>query len=271
MEEGNVVCPYHGWRFNAQGGCSCVPGMVNDRPQKARDINAYPVIEQDGMIWVYASTDEPQSQPPRIALLHERGYVHFSAERSMNASLPDALENFLDGTHTHFVHSGLIRTDGRRKMVNVTVRRETDRVEAQYQDEGAQSGLIWRLFGGGIDGTFGRYIFPSTAQMEYRAGANVKMLITLFFTPESETKQRLFAVVSGRGSNIFKPIVQLLFLRAFQQDARILGLQSANLKRFGEARYVFTELDVLLPDILRMMKHGPVPAPASTRTSRMLL
>jgi phenylpropionate dioxygenase-like ring-hydroxylating dioxygenase large terminal subunit len=189
----------------------------------------------------------------------------------MSAALPDALENFLDGTHTHFVHAGLIRTEGKRKPVNVTVTRAADRVEAEYRDEGAQSGRIWRLFGGGIDRTFGRYIFPSTAQLEYRAGPLPKMLITLFFTPETDTSQRLFGVVVGRGPAVFKPVIQFLFWQAYQQDNRILKLQRANLQRFEKAQYVFTEADVLLADILHLLKHGPVPAPASVRTLRLLL
>lgn len=271
VTDGNVTCPYHGWQFNAQGHCELVPGLMDERPQKARDAASYPVVEQDGLVWVYPSTTVPETTPPPLELMGAPGYAHFIAERRMSAALPDALENFLDGTHTHFVHAGLIRTEGRRKPVNVTVTRSADRVEAEYRDEGAQSGLIWRLFGGGIDRSFGRYIFPSTAQLEYRAGPLPKMLITLFFTPETETSQRLFGVVVGRGPAVFKPVIQFLFWQAYQQDNRILQLQRANLQRFEKARYVYTEADVLLPDILHILKHGPVSAPASTRTLRLLL
>lgn len=266
-----VVCPYHGWQFNPDGKCEHVPGLMNERAQKARNILSYPIMEQDGMVWVYPCMEQPASLPPRLELLHEPGYTHFIAERSMPVALPDVLENFLDGTHTHFVHSGLIRSEGKRKMVHVNVQRETDRVQAEYTDEGTQTGLISRLFGGAIDRSFGRYIFPSTAQLEYRTGAQPKMLITLFFTPETETSQRLYGVVVGHGPAILKPIIQFLFWQAYQQDKRILELQRANLQRFEKAQYVFTEADVLIPHILHLMKHGPAPAPASTRTVRLLL
>jgi len=271
VEDGNVVCPYHGWQFDAQGKCEKVPSLLDETPQKARNVLAYPVVEQDGMVWVHSSAEQPALSPPQLGLVREPGYAHFIAERRISAALPDALENFLDATHTHFVHVGLIRTEGKRKPVNVTVTRDTDRVQAEYRDEGAQSGLIWRLFGGGIDQTFGRYIFPSTAQLEYRAGAVTKMLITLFFTPETETAQRLFAVVVGRGPAVFKPIIQLFFWQAFQQDRRILELQRANIQKFDKAQYVFTKADVLLPDILNLLSHGPRSAPASSRTLRLLL
>ncbi|HNF95014.1 MAG TPA: Rieske 2Fe-2S domain-containing protein [Anaerolineales bacterium] len=271
VKDGCVVCPYHGWEFDGEGTCQNVPGLMYERPQKARNVSAYPVVEQDGMIWVYPSLETPLSQPPRFEFLHEPGFTHIVAERTLPVALPDALENFLDATHTHFVHSGLIRSEGKRKAVNITVQREADRVQAEYIDEGTQSGLISRLFGAGIDKSFGRYIFPSTAQLEYRAGENTKMLITLCFTPETETSQRLYAVVVGRGPAIFKPIIQLLFLQAYQQDKHILELQRENLQKFEKTQYVFTDADVLLPHILHIMKHGPTPVTASTRTVKLLL
>ncbi|HND49715.1 MAG TPA: Rieske 2Fe-2S domain-containing protein [Anaerolineales bacterium] len=271
VKDGCVVCPYHGWEFDGEGTCQNVPGLMYERPQKARNVSAYPVVEQDGMIWVYPSLETPISQPPRFEFLHEPGFTHIVAERTLPVALPDALENFLDATHTHFVHSGLIRSEGKRKAVNITVQREADRVQAEYIDEGTQSGLISRLFGAGIDKSFGRYIFPSTAQLEYCAGENTKMLITLCFTPETETSQRLYAVVVGRGPAIFKPIIQLLFLQAYQQDKHILELQRENLQKFEKTQYVFTDADVLLPHILHIMKHGPTPVTASTRTVKLLL
>ena len=97
------------------------------------------------------------------------------------------------------------------------------------------------------------------------------MLITLCFTPETETSQRLYAVVVGRGPAIFKPIIQLLFLQAYQQDKRILELQRENLQKFEKAQYVFTDADVLLPHILHIIKHGPTPVPASVRTVKLFL
>ncbi|MCB0103206.1 MAG: Rieske 2Fe-2S domain-containing protein [Anaerolineales bacterium] len=272
VRDGCVVCPYHGWQFDEDGICQHVPGLMDERVQKAKNISAYPVIEQDGMVWVYPSHEKTTSQPPRFEFLNEPGYTHFIAEQSMPFALPDVLENFLDATHTHFVHSGLIRSEGKRKTVNITIRREADRVHAEYRDEGTQSGLISRLFGGGVDKSIGRYVFPSTAQLEYGAGSQTKMLITLCFTPETEISQRLYAVVVGRGPAIFKPIIQLLFLRAYQQDRHILELQKKNLQKFEKAQYVYTEADVLLPHILHLLKHGPSPtAPASSRTVKLLL
>ncbi len=261
----NLVCPYHGWQFDGAGVCRAVPGLCGAPEQRARHAKALPVAEQQGLVWLYANGEEPPTHaPPRFDYLGQPGYTHFIGEANLVGSLPDALENFLDGTHTHFVHGGLIRTEGTRKTVRAIVRRGHDRVEAEYRDEGQQSGLISRLFGAGVDCSIGRFLLPSWAQLDYLAGGQVKLRITLCFTPESERVQHLFAVVVGQPPRMTgwmaAPTLKLLFWQALQQDSRILALQTENIERFGEEQFVYTELDVLRPHILRLLKNGPFPA-----------
>jgi phenylpropionate dioxygenase-like ring-hydroxylating dioxygenase large terminal subunit len=220
-------------------------------------------VEQDGLIWVYPQAGAfPEFLPRRLAYLQTSGYSYFFGEAILNGNLPDVLENFLDGTHTHFVHSGLIRTEGYRKDITGIVRRGTDWVEAEYVGEGKQSGLISQLFGAGVDGVFGRFHLPATAELEYRAGKQTKMLITLLFTPETETRHHLLAVVVGKAPRIvawlMRPIIMALFWQALQQDRRIVELQLANTQHFGGPQYVFIELDLLVPHIMRLLKHGPL-------------
>jgi len=262
LNEGRLACPYHGWQFDGAGQCRAVPGLTSEGAPPARNIAAHPVVEQDGFVWVYATAGEiPVTRPRPFAHLQQKGYTHFVGEASLNAALPDALENFLDGTHTHFVHSGLIRAEGRRQETTVVVRRHADGVEAEYLDEGQQSGLISQMFGAGIDDVFGRFTLPSIAHLEYRARGQVKLLISLCFTPETESLQRLFAVVVGQAPPglgwLARPVIKLLFWQALQQDRQIVELQTANVRRFGGPQYVYTELDVLGPHILRLLKHGP--------------
>jgi len=259
-----LACPYHGWEFDGQGVCRAVPGLAEEddavQPE-ARNAAAVPTTEQDGWVWMYHGASAPAGPPPRFAHLGEAGYAAFSGEASLEAALPDALENFLDGTHTHFVHTGLIRSNAKRKPVTAIVRRGAASVEAEYPDEGQQSGIISRLFGAGVDDVFGRFCLPSTAQLEYRAGGQLKLLISLCFTPIDDTQQRLFALAVGRAparlGALAAPLITLFFWQALRQDQRILRLQADNLRRFGEARYAYTPLDLLGPHILRLLKHGP--------------
>src|SRR3954462_1868364 len=68
--EGSVECPYHGWRFKPGGQCSKIPSLTGHEDLKAESIKvrAYPVREQDGLIWVYVAAkpgSEPKNEPPR--------------------------------------------------------------------------------------------------------------------------------------------------------------------------------------------------------------
>jgi len=168
---------------------------------------------------------------------------------ALRAPLLDCLENFLEGAHTHFVHAGLVRSAAFRKAVQVTVRRGADQVEAEYRDEGQQSGLITRLFAGNVTHSIGRFLLPTTVQLEYFAENRIRSRITLYYTPQDENSQNVYAVLSARAPRwlawLLSVPLGVLLGRVVRQDQRILALQRANIDRFGGERYSSTELDLL--------------------------
>jgi len=274
VEGGRLVCPYHGWEFDRAGQCQAVPGLCDDGQRRYGSVHSYPSAEQDGLVWVY-SDEIALGSPPQIDLLQKPGYVSLMHDFTVEADLVDAVENFLDATHTHFVHAGLVRTQGKRRPVRAIVRHGTDCVEAEYLEE-SQSGLIARLFGVGITRSIGRFALPSTAQLEYWAGERLKLLITLYFTPQSPSAQRVFAVAAANPSPFPFWLVRLPFAwmlkRVVRQDQRILALQSANLRRFGGPRYASTELDILRPHILRLLdKSRPLPDDMTEKQVTLML
>ncbi|MEM7799352.1 MAG: aromatic ring-hydroxylating dioxygenase subunit alpha [Chloroflexota bacterium] len=286
VEGGAIVCPYHGWRFSTDGRCVAIPGL-DKPPAEKKGIHAQPLetITQDGFVWGWGGDRSPDHSPYQIPLISDPTYAHLVHTELMTGGICNILENFLDGLHTHYVHAGLIRTEGQRKLINVNVRAIPGGVEAIYADEGEQSGLISKIFGGGITHNIGRFIWPSIAQLEYCAGEETRMLITMAFTPErvnAESREkreerrltsgvslsplagertRLFAVASGKVPfglrQIAKWGIRPFLARALRQDQEILVKQQENLARFGRAQYVYTELDVMMPHIVRLLKHGP--------------
>lgn len=257
---GRLVCPYHGWQFDGEGICQLVPGLCGEQRHRTRNALIHPVIEQQGFVWVYGTPDEkPANRPYHIPYLAVPGYRSLVMDFDITAQLPDALENFLDATHTHFVHGGLVRREGQRKRVSVCVRSYHDRVEAQYiEKESQESGLISRLFGGGIDGSTDRFLLPSIAQLEHRAKGQVKFLMTMIVTPETSTGLRVHVVGSGR-SGLFRylqarVIGKPLLSHVMAQDRDILRLQWANRREHPFARYCYTKADLMMPHIMRLLK-----------------
>src|ERR1700704_3329382 len=50
-----VECPYHGWRFGADGACAAIPSLVDDQPMDVARIKVrrYPVAESQGLVFVW--------------------------------------------------------------------------------------------------------------------------------------------------------------------------------------------------------------------------
>src|SRR5271166_4138076 len=49
VEHGEVECPYHGWRFGADGRCTLVPSQPGARP--AAGLDTFPAVSRYGLVW----------------------------------------------------------------------------------------------------------------------------------------------------------------------------------------------------------------------------
>ncbi len=56
VEEGRVVCPYHGWQFSGSGECTKMPSTPHCRNVA---VAALPCIEKDGFVWVWPGDEQP--------------------------------------------------------------------------------------------------------------------------------------------------------------------------------------------------------------------
>jgi phenylpropionate dioxygenase-like ring-hydroxylating dioxygenase large terminal subunit len=60
VSDGELVCPFHAWRFDGTGRCTSIP-YAEKVPTQAK-LQPYPVREVDGMVLVYF--DETRSEQP---------------------------------------------------------------------------------------------------------------------------------------------------------------------------------------------------------------
>jgi len=254
---GGLECPYHGWQFDTNGECQKIPGLCNKVTAKSRDATRFEVIECQGFVWIKlsASTHEIY-QPP---LLENKNYHSFIWQAEVSASLVNILENFLDGTHTHFVHSGLIRREGERQEVRAAITRGSDRVERRYTGEGKQSGFISKWFERSRRESYGRFILPSVAEIEYCSDSGSELTITAYITSTSDAHHKIYAVISIKQGIIPGVIKQWLltpfFRKALKQDIEILELQQKTIEQFGKETFISTETDLIRPHIESLL-HG---------------
>src|SRR5437867_7273638 len=105
-----LQCNYHGLEFDVRGACRLVPGLVGDQKSKGCNVQSFPVREQDGFVWVYATANsEPVREPFRFPFIREKGYTTVCQELEVEASVHATAENALDVPHTAYLHRGYFR------------------------------------------------------------------------------------------------------------------------------------------------------------------
>jgi phenylpropionate dioxygenase-like ring-hydroxylating dioxygenase large terminal subunit len=262
VHRGELECAYHGWRFDATGACVAVPGLAAPPQGRAVHATAHPCVEQDGDVWVYSTPGAAaRSAPYRFPHLEDPRYTTARRELEVRATLLATLENTLDVPHTAFLHGGLFRTSRKRTEIEVVVRRWADRCEAEFVGEPRPGGVAARLLApaGGVVTHVDRFFLPSIAQVEYRLGGTSHLVVTTAMTPADDFHTRLFVAVSFRVRApgwLLRPFLTPAAARIFKQDAWMLGLQAENVRRFGGERFASTELDVLGPQMWRLLRQA---------------
>jgi len=258
VPEGCLVCPYHGWRFEGDGACHSIPGLNCYSSKEIHRAQAYRAEEKYGLIWV-SSTSNSEDTIPHISIGPNE--KRFQFEVQVNSSLKDVVENALDPLHTHFVHSGWIRTDAKRQLITVIMRIKPDRLEAEYCNEVKQQGWIHKIvsFGRQVEKSFGRFFHPSLFQIEFQTTRQERLLINGFLSPINEQCSKIFLISLSDApipGFLFKALVKPLFAVAMRQDKKILEMRSKHIQQFGAGKEISTQGDLFGPylDLLRQGK-----------------
>jgi phenylpropionate dioxygenase-like ring-hydroxylating dioxygenase large terminal subunit len=110
LAENTVECPYHGWRFRADGACTLIPSVVEGQdmePSKIR-VRSYPLREQDGLIWIYFANDErkpppPSLEPPRPGVADPS--PRWVESQTFHCGIDHAVIGLMDPAHGPYVHA----------------------------------------------------------------------------------------------------------------------------------------------------------------------
>ncbi|KQQ55591.1 (2Fe-2S)-binding protein [Pseudomonas sp. Leaf127] len=261
VRDGQIECPYHGWRFAADGRCTRVPG-TDQAPSSTALLDSLACCEAHGLVWVCLNAPGALATPVAPAGQGQALDTFWMTDQ-VQCSLQDAAENFLDGFHTHFVHAGWIRHDLQRQRITVRVRPLKDGIEAIYSEEGKQSGLISRMFEGQRGRSMGRFRLPGLAEIEYRDGNDhLNLLVSAWMTPCAAGQLRVFArVATARGkvpAVLKRAVLRQMFKVILRQDRQILEQVSANRQRFHSHPVAPLDgpQDLLGPGIRQLLEQG---------------
>lgn len=104
-----VVCPYHGWEYDASGACAKIPANKTGIPiPKTARVDSYPVVEKHGMIFGFLGDLPEDERPPLpdLPYIDDPDYRRIEGSFTWNAHVDRVLENGIDISHTPFVHGG---------------------------------------------------------------------------------------------------------------------------------------------------------------------
>ena len=114
-EKGGVRCPYHGWKFDAEGRVIEQPfepptsGTLNQILQKA-----YPVQQLGGLLFIYMGPLPAPLLPRWDVLARADGSRKIQYRPDLNCNWLQIQENTADTTHTFYLHGQISLNKGLR-------------------------------------------------------------------------------------------------------------------------------------------------------------
>jgi phenylpropionate dioxygenase-like ring-hydroxylating dioxygenase large terminal subunit len=257
---GKVGCPYHGWVYNSHGQVVEIPSEGPGEPGsrtctstgRKLCLKPYPVVEQDGCVWVWTGEGEPRSPKPPFRFPHfdDRSWASYFMITDFDNEVTHLAENFMDVPHTVFVHAGWFRNPS-LKQVPISVETSQGSVLVTYRQPADQIGVLarWLLNPSGEPMSHtDRFILPNITKVDYDFGSRNSFVIISQCTPVSTLECRVYTAIIyrvGAMTRILKPFFQFYTRRVIEQDVDIMKIQSRNLKLDPRLDFHATDADVV--------------------------
>lgn len=105
IEGDEIICKYHGLRYDREGRCTCIPAHPNGTISPRLRLQMFHVQERYGLVWVRLVDDGPLPLPD-MKEWDDPDYLQILPESTaINAAAGRQVEGFLDVAHFAFVHT----------------------------------------------------------------------------------------------------------------------------------------------------------------------
>ncbi|GAA1705689.1 aromatic ring-hydroxylating dioxygenase subunit alpha [Microbacterium sediminicola] len=178
VENGDIVCPYHGWSFDPSGACTRIPQNDDDKPipPRARALSVL-VQEKYGFVWVCPGM--PRANIPELPEAEDPEYtVIYEILEHWNASAPRIVDNALDVSHVAWTHKNTIGDSSAPKMNNMVVKRDGHHLSSRVTYRARVTDALRKNIG--LEGEYTERVtnseliqpFVFRDRMEYENGVN---------------------------------------------------------------------------------------------------
>ncbi len=253
VKNGNLECPYHGWRYGEQGQVLAVPSEGSSYQPRAKwCVKTFAVCEQEGYIYVrlnpQASLGEGYDKPFLIPNYHTPGYRHIRLKHSFHNSVPNCAENFIDIPHTVFVHPNIFRYQREPQKLIAECETSKGHVHIRYKNESSNLGVFSTFLNRKGTEIFheDHYYLPNITHVEYKFGPRRHFHITSQSIPVGDTITDVYTDLTFDYGiwNLFAiPFVWYTGKKIISQDVKIMGEQNEVVAHYGE-RFISTRADL---------------------------
>lgn len=237
VTEGKLQCPYHGWTYNSDGQVTHIPSMGPTFKAGSKCSKTYPVIEQEGYIYVRLSDAVEGVKPFSMPCHKAEGYTTIRLQNLFRNNVTNCAENFVDIPHTTFVHPKIFR-DAKHEKFGALIQREDGRVKVTYKNEKKNFGWFsWFLNPSGEEiGHTDEFFVPNITSVHYRFGGKNHFIITSQSVPLNDDETLVYTDLTynyGIWTKISRPLVRWQAQTIIDQDVVILDNQMKTIKKYG--------------------------------------
>src|SRR6185312_13028670 len=231
-----VECPYHGWRFKADGACAAIPSLVDDQAMDVSRIRVrrYPVAESQGLVFVWISSDargqaEPTAPPPVFEGV-VGGAPKLVDRMDFDAHIDHAVVGLMDPAHGPYVHQQWWWRSKHQQLEKAKVFEPREAGFAMARHAPSSNSRAYRLLGGKPE-TEITFRLPGLRWEHVKVGARQVLSLTCL-TPVSETKTRITQIIWSDHPvfALLKPFIALGARAFLRQDGEMVNLQNQGLR-----------------------------------------
>jgi phenylpropionate dioxygenase-like ring-hydroxylating dioxygenase large terminal subunit len=255
-----LVCPYHGWRYGADGRCVAIPQLEDPTrvPARAR-LATFAARERYGLIWVALA--EPRWPLPEIPELERDGWAVVPAgPYRWQCDAARQVENFTDFGHFPWVHPGLLGDPARPVVPRHQVRADGHVLHYEIVRPEAENPEDFPVFGNeqaGPPERHSRYELHLPYTIALRLGWGGERGMVYLFAAQPIAADRCAGyVVIGRNYNLGQParVIEEFEDTIFGQDQVVVESQRPERVPFDLAAELHLKFDAVAVAYRRAMR-----------------
>lgn len=133
VEDGLIVCPYHGLRYAGDGRCRKIPAHPEITPSPRFQLPVFPVVERYGLIWTSLASTDPAGIPPFEAWNQAEYRRILPPSVDIHGSAGRQVEGFVDVAHFAWIHHEAFASRDQPVVPDYTARLTDYGVHAEYR------------------------------------------------------------------------------------------------------------------------------------------